>query len=119
MALSLLPSYHFLEQFKKLDHTVRERVIRDLRDSNLVENPERGKLLRSMETKVGKSKRFYRVREIKVGPKRNYRLLYTYDRQKEEIYLLSLRPRKNAFKRVLPKHFKIHRDGRIPLIITE
>lgn len=113
MPLVLLLCDHFLKSFGKLEDSVKRRVLKDIHDSNLIEEPKIGKLLRNIEVKVNVngSEESYKVREIRVGPRRKYRLFYAFDRKRGEIYLVSVRLRKNAFKRSLPERLRVSRES--------
>lgn len=100
MSFKVIKARSFERSLSKLDKSARDRILRDIKDLRLEEDPTRGKPLHDeIEVIIDNESLRYRLWEVKVGPRRNYRVFYIFDSRRREIYLLSIEHRKRAFRR--------------------
>ncbi len=89
------------KDLKKLDKSVRSRILEDFAEINLPSNPEIGEPLSGsflIETPAGTIKS--KVWKLKVGPRRDYRIFYLIDNKSKIIYILRISHRKKAYRRM-------------------
>ena len=97
----LVPTSKFSKRLSKLDPSVVREILRDIRESGLERDPWVGKRLRGsfpVDTPVGRVET--PIWELKVGPKRAYRVFYMISERENTIYLLDIRHRKKGFKKM-------------------
>ncbi len=100
MSFKVIKTRSFERSLSKLDKSVRDRILKDIKGFRLEEDPTSGKPLHDeIEVIINDKSLRYRLWEIKVGPKRNYRVFYIFDSRRKEIYLLDIEHRKRAFRR--------------------
>ncbi len=88
------------KDLKKLDRSTMLRILRDLGEIDLSDNPEIGEPLSGLfqiETPAGTIKS--KVWKLKIGPRRDYRLFYLIDKRNKVVYVLKISHRKKAYRR--------------------
>ncbi len=89
-----------LKDLKKLDRSTILRILGDLGEIDLSNNPEVGDPLSGsfqIETPAGTIKS--KVWKLKIGPRRDYRLFYLIDKGNKVVYILKISHRKKAYRR--------------------
>jgi len=91
----------FRKGLSKLDPPVIRDILRSIEESGLERDPQVGKRLKGsfpVDTPMGRVE--VPVWELKVGPRKAYRIFYMFSERDNTIYLLDIRHRKRGFKRM-------------------
>ncbi|MDK2463637.1 MAG: type II toxin-antitoxin system RelE/ParE family toxin [Candidatus Korarchaeota archaeon] len=97
----LVPTSRFRKRLGKLDPPVVREILRDVRESGLERDPTTGKRLKGsfpVDTPMGRVEA--PIWELKVGPRRAYRVFYAISWEERAIYLLDVWHRKRGFRRM-------------------
>ncbi len=95
----LVPTSKFSKRLSKLDPPVVREILRDIRESGLERDPTTGKRLKGsfpVDTPVGRVEA--QIWELKVGPKRAYRVFYAISQEEKVVYLLDVWHRRRGFR---------------------
>ncbi|GEM_PF-2183463 len=99
MRYRVLKTRRFIRSLSKLDKPVADRILKDVRETPLEENPTSGKPLKDVvRVKIDGRVKEYRLWELKVGPRRSYRVFYIIEAARKEVYLLDVRHRRVSFR---------------------
>jgi len=95
----VLKTRRFKRSISKLDKSVAKRILRDLEGVPLEDDPASGKPLKDfVKVEINGRIRKYRLWELKVGPKKAYRLFYMIEKRRREVYLLEVMHRSVSFR---------------------